>query len=66
MGQTREALFESKNPVEKSETRPQTAFFYPLFSALKKKNKKYSEQRRNRERAHTSMFRETRDEERRF
>ena len=51
MGQTREALFESKNPVEKSETRPQTAFFYPLSL---KKNKKYSEKkRRNRERAHT-------------
>jgi hypothetical protein len=65
MGQT---LFESKNPVEKSdETTTQTAFFYPLSLCTKKKNKKYSEQqRKNRERAHASMFRETRDEERRF
>jgi len=54
MGQTREALFESKNPVEKSETTTQTAFFYPLFSAWRKRIKIFRAERRT-EREHTQV-----------
>ena len=66
MGRERHFL-NQKIPSKNLMKRPHKPLFFIHFLCTKKKNKKYSEQqRKNRERAHASMFRETRDEERRF
>ena len=60
MGHTREALFESKNPDEKSETTT-NRFFLSTFSSKEEKNKKYSERERTqRESTHKYVSRNER------